>query len=180
MKKYSLYTLCIFLFFNIFIFSTTSCQRKQNINKDEFIEKYQIEDFSKFSNSFIAIRSKGLLEVTYMIHEFGSNLPPYFVIYNCLTNSIIKIDNTMLKEEGIDDYYTEKEISDLIIEFRKYDFYLLGSDNEGNVLINPYEINQPAFYVRATNTNLPDTIRIGYVYKKFKDNWYINTQFKHE
>lgn len=180
MKKKSLYTLCVFFFFSIFIFSNTSCQRKQNINKDDFIEKYQIEDFSKFSNSFIAIRSKGIQEVTYMIHEFGSNLPTYFVTYNCLTNSIINIDNTMLKEEGIDDYYTEKEISDLIIEFRKYDFYLLGSDNEGNVLINPYEINQPAFYLRSSKLDISDTIRMGYVYERYKDNWYINTQFIHK
>ncbi|MDR2123178.1 MAG: hypothetical protein LBP34_08645, partial [Flavobacteriaceae bacterium] len=138
-----------------------------------FIEKYQNEDFSEFRGASIAIRQGRFNETRYMVTKIGSNLPVYFVIYNEFKDSIEKINKSLLQKEKINDYFTDEEIKNLINNFRRYDFGLLGVDNEGNVLINPFEINSPAILLRVSKQTGEKEIRKGYVFKHYKGNWYI-------
>lgn len=156
-----------------------SCREIRNDHVDNgklnsFISSYDKTDFTKFKNAFIGIRQKKGKDITYIIQNITKNLPVYLVTYDEVRNVIIKIDRTALAKSNIEDYYTEEEIGGLIQSFRKYDFALIQVDSNDNVFINPWEINTPALLLRLNEfPPKEDTVRKGYVYKKYKDNWYI-------
>lgn len=155
----------------------TSC-KSDGIEKtqiDEFIKKYQDESFDSFKDVFVAIRgSNTLLNNIYIVSKCGGNLPVYFVTYNFVTNSITEINKSALTNSNVKDYFTEKEINTIITNFRKYDFYLLGVDSDGNVFINPFKTNAPAYFLKLKDVSNQKKIKKGYVYTHYKNNWYIN------
>ena len=152
---------------------STSC--KVNKDYDSFIKKYDNYDFSIFKNTNITYRdSDGTINIYVFTNKEG-NKPVYFVHFDKLKNIITSIDRSMLKKANFKDYYTDEQISTLMNDFMKYDFYILGSDNEGNVFINPYKVNSPPFFLRLKEKTGKDTIKKGFTYKRYKKNWYINT-----
>ncbi|MDO5655060.1 MAG: hypothetical protein Q4G27_02850 [Flavobacteriaceae bacterium] len=159
-----------------------SCNQNSNDNNfikkrmseiDIFIAKYSDTDFSEFKNSFIAIRQKDRNEVIYLVQRPENNLPVYFVTYDLQKKNITDINRSMLEKNGVEDYYTDEDIVNLVNLFRKYDFALLQVDNDNNVFINPFEINSPAILLRLNSETNEKTIKKGYVYTHYKNNWYV-------
>ena len=68
---------------------------------------------------------------------------------------------------------TEIEINNAVATIRKYDFFLLSVDSSKNVFINPFIANQPPYFLRLEEETGDSTIKKGYVYKLYRDNWYI-------
>jgi len=155
-----------------------SCQNNSNIKmkRDKFIEKYQNENFSEFKNTFICVRQNNIIELIYMVGKFEGKLPMYFVTYNIIRSEVTQINKSALKEANIDDYFTDEEIKSLISNFRKYDFYLLGVDTGNNVFINPYNVNSPPYFLRLKTLTNEKSIKKGYIYDQYKNNWYINNR----
>jgi hypothetical protein len=150
------------------------CGRKHELNSDQFIEKYNNTDFSFFIDVFISIRSSTETHIIYFIHQFGGNEPGYFVTYSLLNDSISEINKEQLLKANVKDYFTDDEIGSYINEFRKYDFFLLGVDKDSNVFINPYKAQSPPYFLRTKELKSDDTLRMGYVYDRYKSNWYTN------
>lgn len=140
---------------------------------DSFISEYQNVDFLEFKDSFVAIRQKKGKDIIYIIQNISKNLPVYMVTYDQIRNQVVKIDRTALIKMNVTDYYSEEEIDRLIDDFRKYDFALIQVDSNDNVFINPWVVGAPAQLLRIREVAQEDTIKKGYVYKKYKDNWYI-------
>ncbi len=165
------FTLILLLFMNL-----SSCVNKviTNDDIDKFISKYKNENFENLKGIFISIRSFGFNEIVYVVHELGDNKPPYFVEFNIATQSITKINKNLLEKDSISDYLTQKEITYAVHNIRKYHFFLLGIDSVGNVFINPFVANEPAFFLRLKAETGVKIIRKGYVYELYKDNWYLN------
>lgn len=171
-----------FLSISLFVLALFSCNQKSNNrmtseektnNIDLFIKKYNQTDFSEFKNAFVTIRQKDHNEVIYLIHKFENSLPVYFVTYDLQQNSITNINRDLLKKSGIEDYYTDETISNLVYSFQKYDFGLLGVDSNNNVFINPFEINTPAVLLRLSSKTNEKQLKKGYTYTHYKDNWYL-------
>ena len=163
---------------NVLFFCIASVFVCCNSNKpdvDAFIKKYQDHPFSEFNDVVITFRSDDFSEAVYAISKPGSNLPVYFVTYNYRAKSISDINNSNLKAGGVDDYFTTQEIKNFLTSFLKYDFYILGVDREGDVLINPFMANNPVWFLRTKKFSGDKEIRKGFVFKHYKDNWYINT-----
>lgn len=153
----------------------TSCSNRNITNDDidKFISKYQNENFSNLKGISIFQRSSGVNEIVYGIGKYQENKPLYFVEFNTLRKSITKINKTLLEKDSIQDYLTEFEIKNAIATIRKYDFFLLTVDSSENVFINPFVANTPAYFLRLNEKTGDSIIRKGYVYKLYKDNWYI-------
>ncbi|MFY7936925.1 MAG: hypothetical protein ACOVOQ_06095 [Flavobacterium sp.] len=152
----------------------TSCQKKLKQNDFEIvINKYDKTDFSFFKNTFIAIRERSRSEIIFIIGKSEDNLPVYFVNYSINKDRIIEINKRALKEKNIEDYFSDNEINKLIVNFKKLDLSLLKVDKDGNVFINPFDINEPAVMLRLENLSNKKEIRKGFVYSQYKNNWYI-------
>jgi hypothetical protein len=161
----------LFISFSFF----QSCSRRE-ISDDElnsFIKKYDSIDFKELKNIFIHQRSVHLNEIVYIINKFDSNLPVYFVTYDTRKGVIKKIDNSLLQEAGLPEYFTAQEINSAIQVLRKYRFALLGVDSLNNVFINPYRPNDPPFFMRLNQKTGMKKVMNGYSYQLFKDRWYI-------
>ncbi|MGJ1448748.1 hypothetical protein ACR79S_20280 [Sphingobacterium spiritivorum] len=167
----------LILFFMLIVFFVT-CRRitpkKIEINEiNAFISKYETVDFNEFKGAFIAIRQRNLNSIIYIVQNISKDYPIYIVKYDLLKDTISEIDRTALKKKDTEDYYTQKEISKLICNFRKYNFALLKVDSNNNVFINPWQIGDPAILLRMREESAKETIKIGFVYKKYNNRWYI-------
>lgn len=141
---------------------------------DSFVKKYQTEEFSEFKNVFIVIRQRTLTSTIYILDKTGENLPVYVVTYNEWLNKITEINNSLLKEQKVNDYFTERQITTLIYSFRRFNFCLLGVDKQDNVFINPFYASSPACLIRLGKTPRIDMLKVSGDFKPYKDNWYIN------
>lgn len=159
----------------IISFFCTSC--KVNKDYDSFIDKYQNYNFSLYKNTNITYRDSYDTTNIYVLTNKVGNKPVYFIHYDKAKKLITEIDRKMLKKANIPDYYTDEQIKIIIDDFIKYDFYILGCDEEGNVYINPYKSNTPPFFLRLKDKKSKETIKMGFTYKHYKRNWYINTMF---
>ena len=157
---------------------TFSCQNSgKTISKhfiDDFIEKYQTENFLEFKNVFISIRQKDLTSTTYILEKSEGGLPVYFVTYNDWTNEISGVNNSQLKEQKLNDYFTKRQITFLINRFRQMNFCLLGVDINGNVFINPFYPNNPAFFLRLSKISKLKPSKLSGDFRQYKDSWYVN------
>ena len=138
------------------------------MTKDDVIKKYNKVDFSVFKNKFIAIRSTNLLYTTFIINDTSPNWP-YFVKYNNFTKKIIK--KWSKGNSNID--FTEKQIKQMIDRLKKLKLFLIKVDKDNNVFINPYNINSPPLFLRVNKYNNIDTIKKGFIFIHYKNNWYI-------
>jgi hypothetical protein len=166
MKHINKYNCCLLLL-SLFLLS---CSNKSNW--DKFIEKYDKDGFSEFQNSFIAFRGNYENDNIYLISKCEDDLPVYLVTVDIRTQEIKEIDRSMLIEHNQKDYFTNSEINSLIKSFLKYDFYLLSCDNNLNIMVNPFESNEPARLLRVNEkAGISDKIK-GY-FTHYKNNWYI-------
>lgn len=165
----------IFLLINIVVLS--SCHYKTISPKtlDDFTKRYQNERFSKFKNTAIFIRSEDFINTIYVIDKGdGKNLPVYFVTYNKWLNKITEINNKMLKEQGIPDYFTSTQIASIINNLRMYKFSLLCVDAQNNIFINPFYINNPAVFLRMDKGSHIDFKKVSGNFIHYKGNWYVD------
>jgi len=165
------FTILLILFMNLY-----SCSNRVVTNEDidKFISKYQNENFESLKGISILQRSRDLNEIVYVVDKLEDNKPPYFVEFNITKKSITNINKTQLEKDSISDYLTHTEITAAVNTIRKYDFFLLAVDSSKNVFINPFYANAPAYFLRLKVETGDSTIRKGYVYELYKDNWYLN------
>lgn len=162
----------------VFLLSCSSVGKKNSaLSKDEFIQRYEKEDFSILTNVFIAVRNENTNKTIYMVQKFDGDFPVYFVTYNNLTERIININREQLLKAEVRDYFSTDQISEYISFFRQFDFCLLGVDADSNVFINPYYCQSPPYFLRLNNHSNEKTIDEGYLYGHFNGNWYINKRF---
>jgi len=162
----------IILFSIMGLFSCTN----RNITKDDidyFISKYQNANFSNQKNIFVFQRSRGINEITYGVSKYEENKPLYFVDFNNTRKSITNINRSLLKKKSVGDYLTQSEINEAVNTINHFHFFLFGVDSSENVYINPFSPDEPPFFLRLKKTTGDSTIRRGYKYKLYKDNWYV-------
>lgn len=164
----------------IYIFSlisVCSCQNSKTISRgeiDNFVKKYQAEEFPEFKNVSIVIRQRTLTSTIYVLDKQGENLPVYFITYNEWLNKITEINSSLLKEQKVSDYFTKSQITVLINRFRQLNFCLLSIDNQDNVFINPFYPSSPPCLIRLGKTSRVEMLKVSGDFKPYKDNWYIN------
>lgn len=154
----------------------SSCTNKGVTNKDidEFIAKYKEVKFSEINNITITQRNSDASEVVYVVGKFGGNTPVYFATFDLGKETVTNINKTNLEKTKTKEYLTDIEIANAVNTIRKYDFYLLSVDSSENVFVNPYYANEPPYLLRLKVATGDSIIRKGYVYKLYKENWYIN------
>ena len=174
LKLITMFRLIAFVYLFFGLSSCGNNRENKMIDVDAFIAKYKEESFSNLKDIFISQRSADRSEVVYVIERFGGNQPVYFVTYDLNKKSVTEIDNSRLKDANVQDYFTHDEISLYIDIFRKYNFYLLGVDNDSNLYVNPFYADEPPYLLRLKTGTKDSTVRKGYVYELYKDNWYLN------
>ena len=159
-----------------FTFLLLSCNKnvitKQEI--DKFISENEKNSFSNIKNITIVQRSRNLSNIVYAVGRYSGNLPVYIVTYNLSEDKVTKIDKSILKSSGSDEYLTEYEIYNAIKITRSKDLYLLAVDSLENVFINPFQFNSPPYFLRLKNQSEAKMVRYGYIYELYKNNWYLN------
>ncbi len=163
----------VLVYFFIF-FSSCNNSSISNDDIDMFISKYNDVRFDECKDISIALRSKGLDEIVYIVDRFGGNRPVYFVTFNLQKKSVTNIDKTNLEKSEVQEYLTKYEIISAVNTIRKYDFYLLAVDSSENVYINPFYAEEPPYLMRLKNSIGDSSVNKGYVYELYKDNWYLN------
>lgn len=164
-------------YFLLIIFLNIGCYSNKRVNNndiDRFILQYNSVNFESIKGMFIFQRSRGIYEIIYGVGKFDDNKPLYIVEFNVLTNNISAINRKLLKKRNMEDYLTEKEITNVVRMIRKYDFFLLGVDSLENVYMNPFYVNEPAYFLRLKTTTGDSIVKNGYVYNLYSENWYIN------
>lgn len=142
---------------------------------DRLIVQFDHHDFGIPPDASILLRSSLFFEEQYVVGKFEGNRPMYFVTYNTITNSISKIDSSMLLRLHEQRYFSKEELTNLVNSIRNYGFFMLSSTAAGDILLNPFVYDSPPLLYRTKVRIESDTIRNGYIYKRYKDNWYINT-----
>lgn len=165
------------IYFRILIlaifFFITACNKEKNYY--DFINKYDNCDFSEFNNTFIVYRGTNDNKEVYHVSRMENDEPSYIVYYDSFSEKVKSIDDSNLKKMNIKPYYSKEKIDEIFHDFSKYDFYIIGCDNDNNVLINPYEANTPPYFLRLNEKSEKKYIKKGYVYQHLKGKWYINT-----
>lgn len=164
----------LIILMSILPFLSSCLNNKTHANIDRFISEFENEDFSRFKNIFITRKSKNLNTAVYILIKTNSNLPAYIITYDLTKNRIREIDHSMLAKAGIADYFTDVQLADYIEAFRKYDFYAMSVDADGNVYMNPFHANQPVCLMRITTSSPHNMIQKGYLYEQYKGRWYLN------
>lgn len=166
LKKYC----CIFIV-SIFLFSLFSCKKEVDI--DKFIENYRNVDFSDFKNAVITYRTSKKNTDVFVLSRYGSN-SFYYIYYNHSDN---KIDHIYTPKHGKEADFSNKEIEIMFDKNSKYDFFLIGGDNNGNIFINPFYANARPYFLRLKRKSKSEFIKKGFYYKHYKDKWYININY---
>lgn len=128
--KKSLYTLFI-----IYL-SSVGCNNNENRYRSlQFIKKYKQEDFSKFKNIGLTIRSYGRDGITLYISD-ELNLErrkyPYMIIFDEDEKSIKKTSCRLIKDSCA---FDTTKLNSLALNFLRYDIGALAVDNDKNVFI---------------------------------------------
>jgi len=139
-----------------------------------FISKYNDVRFDEFKDISIALRSKGLDEIVYIVDRFGGNRPVYFVTFSLQKKSVTNIDKTNLEKSKVQEYLTKDEIINAVNTIRKYDFYFLAVDSFENVYINPFYADEPPYLMRLKTPTGDSSVNKGYAYELYKNKWYLN------
>jgi hypothetical protein len=143
---------------------------------DTVIQRYDKEDFAQFKNITIVVKSANPLFVVYGLKQ--GNYPFYFITYYLNSNKPSDINRALLEKMKVKDYFTDSEINNFIMLSKKYDFAHLFVDSSNNVIINPFVINDPPMLLRLDKFSIEKQITMGYLYKHYKDNWYVLNRLK--
>jgi hypothetical protein len=144
-------------------------------DRDNFINRYKHEEFSDFENILIGFLGEDTLTRTYFIDK--ENGGSYFVKYNLKKDTLDNISHLHIVDNKAP--LSSVILKKIIKDFMSYNIYMLKKDKEGNIFINPYEINAPAYYMKFNKNIDNDSIMIinDFAYKKYKNNWYINQDY---
>jgi hypothetical protein len=151
-----------------------NCTNNREPDIDSFIEKYKDEKFESLKGMGIFERSGGITEITYGISAESKGVPLYFVSYNLVTGKIKTINNNPGETGKSTKYLEESQVKSAIHQIRKHKFFLIFVDDSSNVFINPYYPNSPPFFLRLNKSTNQPGVKMGYVYERYKNNWYIN------
>ncbi|HRE52055.1 MAG TPA: hypothetical protein PK339_11575 [Flavitalea sp.] len=159
-----------------FLLGFCSCSNDSVTNReiDKVISQYDSVNFNNIKGTSILQRSGTPNEIVYVIDRFGENKPPYFVTFNISRQSITEVNRNLLERDSMSDYLTESEIANAVHTIRKYGFYLLSVDSSENVFINPFYADEPAYLLRLKSATGDSIVRMGFVYKLYRENWYLN------
>jgi hypothetical protein len=140
---------------------------------DAFIEKYTAEQFAEFDKTIISVMQENEKEADYTIGKIENALPLYFVTYDCVNKKIKEVNKAVLDSTHVNDYFSDKELENLILAFRKYNFSYLGKNEDGDTFIIPSPMHKPPFLLKMKNKTGDVVVKLGQRYKRYKDNWYI-------
>lgn len=158
----------------------TSCKETTNTNIsrkqiDLFIETYQNVNFVKYQNKYIYIRQITPINIIYIIGEPSDKYMPFYSAkYNKILRKVTKINRTRLDEIKFPDYFTDKEIKDLVYDVNKFHFAYLMVDSLNNIFINPFMIMSPPLFLRNESLSKNNIVLQKDTFCYYKDNWYIN------
>jgi len=158
------------------LISFLSCSNRKITDDDiaKFILKYQNESFDDLKGISVFQRDRTISKIVFGVGKYAENKPPYFVEFNTGEQSITKINRSLLQKDNVSDYLSKIEIENAVKTIRKHEFFLLAVDSSGNVYVNPFYYDAPAFLLRLKKATGDSIVRKGYVYKLYKNNWYIN------
>lgn len=159
---------------SILPFLSSCLNNNTHTHVDWFISEFENEDFIRFKNLSITLKSKSSNKAVYILIKTNSNLPAYIITYDLTKKRILEIDHSMIAKAGIEDYFTDTQLSDYIEAFRKYDFHAMSVDGDGNVYMNPFYPDQPVCLMRTTTLSPHGLIQKGYLYEQYKGRWYLN------
>lgn len=153
-----------------------SCEKKtqENEKMKKVIKKAEEINIDFFKGYFIGVRDKRIDEIIYIVGSSDENLPVYFVHFDLISNKVVKINNEQILDNGCKNYLTDNKIKKLVEEFRKLNLCLLDVDSKKNVLINPFQINEPAILFKPVVHKQDKQINYnGFVFGEHIDGWYL-------
>ncbi|KQO32743.1 hypothetical protein ASF10_20000 [Flavobacterium sp. Leaf82] len=161
----------------ILIFFSSCINNKVDENDiDNFISKYEFEDFSFFKDYRIIIRQKNFSETIYMISDSETNIDSvlYFVYVDNFSNKISQIKVGNDKNSIIFQALTDIKIKEIINKYKIYNFPYLSVNNDNSVSINPFFVDMNPYLLRLKTKSDEENIKKNYsVFKHYKKNWYI-------
>lgn len=166
----------IMYFIVILFFSNCGNNKVSKSDIDNFVLKYQYEDFSYFKNYKIIIRQKTFSETIYMIGDSNSNIDSvfFFVFVNNYTDEVSKIETGTSFESISSKKLNEDKIKKMISKYKKYDFPYLCVNYDNSVSINPFYMDMKPFFLRLNiKSNDKLTKKNFTLFKHYKNNWYI-------
>jgi len=171
-------TMDIHLTILYFLMAFSSCSDRSIATDDidKFISKYHNETFSDFMNVSISYRDSDFGDNIYMVAKQGGSYPPYIVRFNKRKEEVTGIDNKLLNQSNYTDYFTEKQIKNLMEKFIRVNVQSLSVDSIGNVFIKPFFGDDSPTLLRLKTTTGDSVVRKGHAYELYKDNWYLNNR----
>lgn len=156
----------------------TSCVNNKitECDMDEFIVKYEFEDFSYFRNYKLAIRQRTLTETIYIIGDSDSNIDSilFFVYVDNYSNEISQIKEGTIKQSLLSKRLTIDKIKKMIFKYKKYNFQYLSVNIDNSVSINPYFVSMEPYFLRIETKSNEKFIKKNYtLFKHYKKNWYV-------
>ena len=152
------------------VFQLQSC-KKEILEIDDVVNKYNDVDFSRLKNISIYYRSRGSQTNTsvYFINLFKGNCSPYVVVYNNVDNSVVEIKNHLVLASCKEEYLKKDDIESIVKQYVGYGICLLQVDEEGNVYINPNRQDVPILLRKSSESTPQDLEK----FKHYKGEWYI-------
>lgn len=160
----------------IMFFSSCINNKVDESDIDNFILKYQFEDFSFFKNYRIIIRQKNLSETIYMISDSDTNIDSvlYFVYVDNFKNEISQIKVGTAKTSKLINALNDNKIKEIINKYKIYNFPYLSVNNDNSVSINPFFVDMNPYFLRLKTNSDKKIIKKNYtIFKHYKTNWYI-------
>jgi hypothetical protein len=154
-------------------FSSCSNRSISDGDIDKFISIHHNETFSDFMGISITYRGSDFSDNIYMISKQGAKFPPYIVHFNKKKDEITSIDNRLLVQSSCEEYFTKNEIKQLMAKFVGFNVFNLSVDSGGNVFISPFYAEHSPILLRLNIGENEKSIKKGYAYELYKDNWYI-------
>ncbi len=165
-----------FIILMYFFMGFSSCSNSSFTNDDidSFISKYQNVKFSNFKGVSITLRDSDFGDNIYMVAKQGGKFAPYIVHFDKDRKVVNSIDNKLLLQRGGEDYFSEKQIKDLMVEFENYNVCNLSVDDDENVFITPVCGANNLNLLRLNRMTNEKVVKKGNVYELHKGNWYVN------
>jgi hypothetical protein len=163
---------CLILMF----FSSCINNKVDENDINNFISKYEFEDFSFFKNYRIIIRQKNFSETIYMISDSETNIDSvlYFVYVDNFSNKISQIKAGNDKNSLLFQKLTDIKVKEIINKYKIYNFPYLSVNNDNSVSINPFFVDMSPYLLRLKTKSDEENIKKNYsVFKHYKNNWYI-------
>jgi hypothetical protein len=143
---------------------------------DNFISKYEFENFSFFKNYRITIRQKNFTETIYMISDSQTNVDSvlYFVYVNNFSDEISQIKVGTDTTSKLFKALNSNKIKEIIKNYKIYNFPYLSVNQDNSVSINPFFIDMNPYLLRLKTNSDEERIKKNYnIFKHYKNKCYI-------